>query len=74
MRWFFSLGHRLPGGFYGRIGGLLSPSRRGRPYRIGGGFGGREYVPPAPQTSGRMIVAFLVVFFAVEWIMMHLPR
>jgi hypothetical protein len=75
MRLFWSLGHRIPyTHFYARVGGILSPSPRRRSYQIGGGFGGREYVPPAPQTSGWMIIAFVVVLIAVEYGMMHLPR
>lgn len=75
MRYFWSLGHRLPGGFNFRIGGIFSPSRRRYVGgRVGGAFGGSPYVAQPAPVSGWMVVAFLVVLFIVERVMMLLPR
>jgi hypothetical protein len=75
MRYFFSLGHRLPGGFNLRIGGIFSPSRRRYVGgRVGGAFGGSPYVAQPAPVSGWTVVAFLLTLAAVEYIAMHLPR
>jgi hypothetical protein len=52
---FWSVGHRLPGGFYGRVGGYSG-------FRYSGfGYGGPQ-PPPDPQVN---MVAFWVAFLLV---------